>query len=94
MVSYILQCPPQEREEGKASRVHVEYDEIYQALTNINDQIVDWEEQQQDKEEGEEEPAEEKRKRETEKLSQTKRPKSTDDTEKSTPKSGKLQKRN
>ena len=34
-----------EKEESWASEVDVEYDEIYQALTNIHDQIVDWQEQ-------------------------------------------------
>ena len=72
-----------EKEESRASGVDVEYDEIYQALTNINDQIVDWQEQQQVKEESEKATAEEMRKRATEKLSETKRRTSTDDEENS-----------
>ena len=70
-----------EKEESRASGVDVEYDEIYQALTNIHDQIVDWQEQQQGKEESEKATAEEMRKRATEKLSETKRRTSTDDEE-------------
>ena len=57
-----------ENEESRASGVDVEYDEIYQALTNIHDQIVDWQEQQQVKEESEKATAEEMRKRATEKI--------------------------
>ena len=72
-----------EKEESSASGVDVEYDEIYQALTNIHDQIVDWQEQQQGKEESEKATAEEMRKRATEKLSETKRRTSTDDEENS-----------
>ena len=72
-----------ENEESRASGVDVEYDEIYQALTNIHDQIVDWQEQQQVKEESEKATAEEMRKRATEKLSETKRRTSTDDEENS-----------
>lgn len=59
----------------------VEHDEIYHALTNIHDQIVDWLEQQQGKEESEKATAEEMRKRATEKLSETKHRTSTDDEE-------------
>ena len=70
-----------EKEESRASGVDVEYDEIYQALTNIHDQIADWQEQQQGKEESEKATAEEMRKRATEKLSETKRRASTDDEE-------------
>lgn len=70
-----------EKEESRASGVDVEYDEIYQALTNIHDQIVDWQEEQQGKEESEKATAEEMRKRATEKLSETKRRNSTDDEE-------------
>lgn len=72
-----------EREESRASGVDVEYDEIYQALTDINDQILDWEEQQEQKEESEKATAEEMRKRATEKLSETKRRNSSDDQENS-----------
>ena len=72
-----------EKEESSASGVRVEYDEIYQALTNIHDQIVDWQEQQQGKEESEKATAEEMRKRATEKLSETKQRTSTDDEENS-----------
>ena len=68
-----------EREESTASGVDVEYDEIYQALTDINDQIVEWEEQEQGKKESEKATAEEMRKRATEKLSETKRRNGTDD---------------
>ncbi|PFX17065.1 hypothetical protein AWC38_SpisGene18641 [Stylophora pistillata] len=67
----------------EASGVHVEYDEIYQALTNIHEQIVNWQEQQQGKEEGEKVTAEEMRKRATGKLSETKRRTSTDNEENS-----------
>lgn len=35
-----------EREESRASGVDVECDEIYQALIDINDHIVNWEEQE------------------------------------------------
>lgn len=72
-----------EKEESRASGVDVEYDEIYQALTNIHDQILDWQEQQQGKEESEKATAEEMRKRATEKLSETKRRTSTEDEENS-----------
>jgi len=70
-----------EKEESRASGVDVEHDEIYHALTNIHDQIVDWLEQQQGKEESEKATAEEMRKRATEKLSETKHRTSTDDEE-------------
>lgn len=70
-----------EKEESRASGVDVEYDEIYQALTNIHDKIVDWQEEQQGKEESEKATAEEMRKRATEKLSETKGRNSTDDEE-------------
>ena len=72
-----------EKEASRASGVDVEYHEIYQALTNIHDQIVDWQEQHQGKEESEKATAEETRKRATEKLSETKRRTSTDDKENS-----------
>lgn len=71
-----------EKEESRASGVDVEYDEIYQALTNIHDQILK-QEQQQGKEESEKATAEEMRKRATEKLSETKRRTSTEDEENS-----------
>ena len=61
-----------EREERRTGGVDVEYNEIYQALTDINDQIVDWEEQRQRKEESEKGTAKEMRKRATENLSETK----------------------
>jgi len=35
------------KKESRDGNVDVEYDEIYQALTNIHDQIVDWQDQQQ-----------------------------------------------
>ena len=38
-----------ENEESRASGVDVEYDEIYQALTNIHDQIVDWQGKRKEK---------------------------------------------
>ena len=34
-----------EREERRTDGVDVEYNEIYQTLTDVNDQIVSWEEQ-------------------------------------------------
>ena len=68
-----------EREESTASGVDVEYDEIYQALTDINDQIVEWEEQEEGKKESEKATAEEMRKRANKKLSETKRRNGTDD---------------
>ena len=68
-----------EREEGRTGGVDVQYDEIYQALTDVNDQIVGWEEQQQRKEESEKGTAKEMRKRATEKLSERKQQNNTDD---------------
>ena len=68
-----------EREERRSGGVDVQYDEIYQALTDVNDQIVGWEEQQQRKEESEKGTAKEMRKRATEKLSERKQQNNTDD---------------
>ena len=47
-----------EKEESRASGVDVEYEETHQALTNIHDQIVDWQQQQQGKKESEKATAE------------------------------------
>ena len=71
-----------EKEERLASGVEVEYDEDYQALTEINDRIAEWVEIRQEKEKTEKAVAEEMRRRATEKLSVTsKRRKNSDDSE-------------
>ena len=62
-----------EKEEKLASGVEVEYDENYQALTEIHDRIIEWEEARQAKETTEKVIAEEMRKRATEKFSTTKK---------------------
>lgn len=62
-----------EKEERLASGVEVEYDEDYQALTEINDRIAEWVEIRQEKEKKEKAVAEEMRRRATEKLSMTSR---------------------
>ena len=67
-----------EREERRTDGVDVEYNEIYQTLTDVNDQIVSWEEQWQTKKESEKGAAKEMRKRATEKLSETKQQNSTE----------------
>ena len=72
-----------EREERRVSGVDAEYNEIHQALTDINEKIADWEEQQEEKGESEKATAEEMRKRATEKLSERKRRSSSDDQESS-----------
>lgn len=84
-----------EKEEKLASGIEVEYDENYQALTEIHERIVEWEEARQAKDTTEKVTAEEMRKRATEKLSSTKKRKedvgSGDESEEDTPKKRKSQ---
>ena len=67
-----------EKEEKMASGVEVEYDEVYQALTEINDRMSEWEEKSQEKEATEKETAEDMRRKAVERLSSTKKRKKTD----------------
>ena len=62
-----------ENDENKASGINFEYDELHKALTDINDKIHDYEEEQSEKETKEKAQAEDMRKKATEKLSETKK---------------------
>ena len=62
-----------EKEEKRGSGIEVEYDENYQALTEIHDRIVEWEEAREVKETTEKKAAEEMRRKATKNLSATKK---------------------
>lgn len=67
-----------EKEEKKASGVEVEFDEAYQALTEIDERMSEWEEKSQEKEATEKETAEDMRRKAVERLSSTRKRKKTD----------------
>ena len=70
-----------EKEEKKASGVEVEFDEAYQALTEIDERMSEWEEKSQEKEATEKETAEDMRRKAVERLSSTRKRKKTDNVE-------------
>ena len=67
-----------EREEKLASGVDVEYDDIYRALTEIHERILEYEEEKKVKDTKEKQTAAEMRKKATERLSVTKKRNQTD----------------
>ena len=68
-----------EREDKLASGIEVEYDEVYQALTEIDQRMSEWEEKSQEKEATERETAEDMRRKAVERLSSKKKRKKADE---------------
>ena len=68
-----------EKDKKMASGVEVEYDEVYQALTEIDERMSEWEEKSQEKEATEKKTAEEMRRKAVERLSSTKKRKKIDE---------------
>lgn len=68
-----------EREEKLAGGIEVEYDEVYQALTEIDQRMPEWEEKSQEKEATERETAEDMRSKAVERLRSKKKRKKADE---------------
>ena len=68
-----------EKDKKMASGVEVEYDEVYQALTEIDERMSEWEEKSQEKEATEKKTAEDMRRKAVERLSSTKKRKKIDE---------------
>ena len=75
-----------ERQERTASGIEVEYDEVMQALTEIHERILEYEESRQARESQDKISAEEMRRRATEKLSDTKKRKEDESDDETSPK--------
>ena len=67
-----------EKEEKKVSGVEGEFDEAYQALTEIDERMSEWDEKSQEKETAEKETAGDLRRKDVERLSSTKKRKKTE----------------